>query len=103
MMRQRINREIKQRLIDAHLGGEDYQETALVLGIKRGTAYSIVQRYIVHGAVERPRGGARRLKMDEEMTNTIVQIVELHPEFTLEQIQAELQARLPDKPHVSTL
>ena len=35
------------------------------------------------------------------MRNAVVQIVEAHPEFTLVQIKAELQNRLPHKPRVS--
>lgn len=101
MERQRIPSDVKRRIIMAHEAGDDYIEAARVLGVKRGTAYSIVHRYILEGVIERPRGGRRHQKMDEDMANTVVEIVESQPEFTLAQIKADLQARMPDKPSVS--
>ena len=53
---------------------------------------------------ELPRGGARPAveKLDEEMMRqTLVDIVERYPAFTLLQINAELCVRLPAKPEIS--
>jgi hypothetical protein len=41
--------------------------------------------------------------MDEEMMHEIVEIVEQHPTFTLDQINSQLRARLPLKPHVGRI
>ena len=101
MVRNRVSAEVKQCIIDAHNNGDDYQETARLLGVKRGTAYSIVSRHIRLGVVQRPRGGGRRPKLDQEMKAAAVDIVEESPEFTLEQINAELRTRLPNKPRIS--
>ena len=88
MVRKKISLEIKQRLIDSHLQGQRYQATARILGIKRNTAYtpSSKDMYLVHGVAQKRREGARQVKMDEEMANAAVHIVESHPEFTLGQI-----------------
>ena len=102
MVRTAIPEDVKRRTIESHEAGLDYQETARVLGVKRGTAYYIVRRYTENGVVVRPRGGARIRKMDAAMDEVLVQIVEEHPEWTLTQLKAtQLQLRLPHKPVVS--
>ena len=70
------------------------------LGINRRSAYSIIRRYVLTGHVERRRGGPSHLIVDEDMRNTVVSIVEDHPEFTIEQINDDLRLRLPAKRHV---
>jgi len=73
---------------------------ARVLGVARGTAWSIIRRHIEFGQVARRRGGAHNQKMDDDMVQMCVTIVEAHPEYTLTQINRELRAELPDKPQV---
>ena len=98
---QRISENNKQRLVDCHLNGDDHVELARVLGIKRKTAYSIIARFKATGFVIRRRGGNRRPKITDEIRRTSVDIVEEHPEFTLEQTNEELRRRLPDAAHIS--
>ena len=87
MVRAKITVDTKNRIIAAHARGEDYVEVARILGVKRGTAYSIVARNQANGGVPpRPRGGARNVRLDAEMQLKIVDIVERHPEFTLAQV-----------------
>ena len=58
----------KRRIYDSYLRGDDYLETALLLGIKRTTAYNIVKRANENdGQVAKPRGGRRRNKVSDEM------------------------------------
>ena len=96
-----IGREDKERLVQAHENGQDYYEVAQLLGMKRGTAWGIISRYMRDGeVVVRARGGAQNRKVDAAMRECVVHIVEEHPEFTLNQINQELRAALPDKPHV---
>ena len=103
MLYQRISEVNKQRIVDAHNNNEDYVETARLLGAKRTTAWAIIRRVLENGFVVRPRGGFRQgaSKVDEEMKNTIVTIVEEHAAFTLLQVKNELQVRLPEKPAIS--
>ena len=94
----KINDEDKRRLYDAHQRGKDHVELARQLGIKRTTAWAIINRAQDNGdEVSRPRGSiqAQRVRVSEELTQTAVTIVEEHPEFTLDQVNAELHARLP--------
>ena len=101
MPRQKISLEIKTRIVDAHNNGEDHEDVARLLGAKRDTAYSIIRRHQQTGQVEQPRGGAHNRKVDAEMTACAIQTVEEHPEYTLLQINRELQTTLPRKPRIS--
>ena len=97
----RISRDDKERLITAYENGNDYQELARAMNIRRTTAYSIIRRYIVSGEVERPRGGFRGRKMSEEMVDTACSIVDENNALTLLQINQELRIRLPNAPYVT--
>ena len=68
MVRAKITVNTKNRIIAAHVRGEDYVEVARILGVKRGTAYAIVARNQANGGVlPHPRGGARNVRLDAEM------------------------------------
>ena len=84
----------------AYESHEGYTETARQLDIAQATAYGIIRRYQQHGVVARPRGGARNTRLDTEMIDEIVSVIEEHPEYTLIQINTELRRRLPHKPRV---
>ena len=94
---QRVSTSVKQTIIDAFRKDDDYVEAAKLLGVKRTTAYDNV--------VQQQRGGFRlqRVKVDDEMREMAVRIVEEHPAFTLKQIIQELRVRLPDKPAFNLL
>ena len=51
------------------------------------------------GVVQLPRGGRRNghVKLDDEIRDEILDIVEQHPCHTLKQINANLPTRLPEK------
>lgn len=100
---QRVTTSVKRAIVDAFDRGDDYVEAARLLGVKRTTAYGIVRRWKENGVVEQQRGGLRqqRIKVDEEMLNEVIRIVEEHSAFTLKQILEELHRRLPDKPNIS--
>ena len=74
----------KQRVITAYENLENYQEVAQVLGINRNTAYCIIRGYRKNGAISKPRRGAHNTKVEDEMVETIISIVEEHCEFTLQ-------------------
>lgn len=105
MIYARISSKDKQRLVDAYKANRDYQELASQLGIKRQTAYSIVKRTMTDDweRVERPRGGIRETsqKVNPDMQQKCIEIVEQHPDFTLDQINAELRLQYPTLPVVS--
>lgn len=57
---QRISAQDKERLYAAHMRSEDYVKLARQLGIKRSTAWAIINRaQKIDGQVTVPRGGLR--------------------------------------------
>lgn len=97
-----IGDEDKNRIYAAFNRGEDYLHFAEQLGIKRQTAYAIVRRAEGRdGVVSLQRGGQRPSRVDDEMKATVRDVVIEHPAFTLNQINAELRRRLPDRPQIS--
>ena len=101
--RQAISAIDKQRIVDAFEDAEkDYLEMANMLGTLRGTTWSIVRRYQLAGGevIVRRRGGGRPIKIDQEMQQCLVKLVEQQPNFTWDQLNAEVRRELPDKPVV---
>ena len=95
--------EERQALVDAHLSGEDYLAVATRLRLKRGTAWSIIARYLRRGDVtSRPRGGRTTNKLDDESRDLLVMCLEDEPQLTLKQLAPILQETWPEKPSVSS-
>ena len=64
----------KQRIVDAYNNpNADYVEVAAALDIPRGTAWSIVRRYLEDGEVVVRRGGGRRPVAREEMIGNSIE------------------------------
>lgn len=103
--RQRISVEDKLRLVRAHRNLEDYQLLADQLGINRSTARSIVSTAMRQDdpelIVNKPRGGPRRIKVDDEMREVVEEILGGNPAITLRDLNAEVRRRLPHKPHIT--
>ena len=93
----------RRAIIDAHLAGEDYVEVAARLQLKRGTAWSILSRYLRTGEILcRPRGGSQHHRLDNESKDLLVMCLEDNPQLTLKQMALILQQTWPDKPTLST-
>ena len=105
LRRARVSVEDKLRIVRAYRALENYQLLADQLGINRSTARSIVSQAMRQPdpeAIEnRPRGGARGIKMDEEMRAAVEDILSGNAGITLRDLNAELRRRLPNKPHIS--
>ena len=63
---------------------------------------TILGRHQIMGAVTSPHGGARAeaQKMDADMLWVLLDVIEEHAAYTLQQINVELCARLPHKSEV---
>ena len=94
--------EERWAIIRAHEDGEDYHRVAEQLQIRRGTAWSIIARYVRTGAVATlPRGGPRPAKLDNESIDLLVMCIEENPQLTLNQLNSILRDTWPDKRQVS--
>lgn len=92
----------RRRLVDAYDDNSDFVQLAKDLGIARQTANSIIWRYRDTGEMEPgPRGGARRLKIDEDMIQYLLTQVERKPTITLKELQECMRTDLPAKPRVT--
>lgn len=100
--RNRIPNEVRQRLVRAYDDPtEDYLMIADTLGVNRSTARGILSRYIREGRIEElPRGGRNNVKVDDEMKQCLIDIVEEDCTLTLSAINSELRRRLPRKPNI---
>lgn len=92
----RISTDLKERLVLAWEEGRDFIEVARLLGINVTTARSIVAKYLRDGNINDQRGGRREewVRLTPAVVNEIVDLVEQHPDFTLEQIRGQLQVSL---------
>ena len=62
---------------------QDYVEVADNLGIKRGTAWSIIRRFQSNGVVCKRGGGKKPVKWDINLIAKAIEIIGLHPKFTI--------------------
>ena len=77
----------RQRLVDAFVGGRDYQAVARALGITRQTARKIIVDVKMCGRIKwRPRGGSRQKKIDDEMTAYLLSKIEAKPTSALKEL-----------------
>ena len=97
----RIRNEDRARLVEAFEAGRDYLEMADALGIKHSTARSIITTFATTGRTEKlPTGGARNVKMDEEMKIRLERSLQDNPMMTLGEMQQDLRQNMPQKPPV---
>lgn len=99
----RVSNADRQRLIKAHESNEDVVQLARQMGINTDTARSIIRVWMTEGRMNAlPCGGQRMqsVKMDADMVQTMLEIVQQQPFTTLENINEELRRRRPEKPQV---
>ena len=75
-----VSSEDRRRIIDAYKDGKDYVAVANELGVRRITAWSVVAKWRRTGEVTaRLRGGNRPFKLDDEMRDLVLMIIESDP------------------------
>ena len=93
----RVNNVDRQRLVDAFEDGDDYHELAALLGIPYQTTRSIIRVWLAEGRVQRlPEGGARNIKLSDDMQAFIRDFVLQQPFTTISAVGQELAVRFPD-------
>lgn len=101
--RAQVGNEDRLRIINCFEEGDDWVELAHRMNIKRETARSIIRVWADQGRMEKlARGGATRIKMDNEMKDRLLEIIDQFPFVTLDGINQKLRQALPNKPNVST-
>ena len=86
----------RARIVEAFQEGHDYVVCAARLGVRRGTAYSIIRRFQQTGVTEAAvRGGGRPPKMDAEMRDFCLMLVDDLPSITLKEMNRLMRATWP--------
>lgn len=88
----------RKRLIDKFNENEDFLTTAQELGIKRTTAYSIISKYVKTGEIYSRHGGGRYNKVDNEMIDFLLMLIEATPTITLRELNENLRTIFTNKP-----
>ena len=90
----------KRRIFEIHSNCGDFLTLARSLGIKRTTAYTIVRRWREENP---PKGGSHNRKIDDEILQHAVEILEGIPMLTLKQLNHTIRDKLPIKPQFTAL
>lgn len=99
---QRISDDTKRLIVQAFEAEENILLVAQEQGIKPRTAYTIVRRAMRGDwPPKNPRGGARHLKVDDEVRACLAKILEVNPQATQEAIRFQLEMQLPMKPKIA--
>ena len=102
--RNRIPLEHRERIVR---GFEDEEEGYLVVadthGVNQSTARGIVARYGKGRIQERPRGGKNNVRVNNEMSDYLKEIINENCLPTLARINSEPSRRLPLKPEIHNL
>ena len=90
----------RQRLVNRYNTRRDWRRLAIDLGIKR--ANLVLKRYLEENRTEyRARGGARHVKVSEQMLQALHRYVAEKPTITLNEMRERLTVEFPDAPTVS--
>ena len=93
----------RERIIRAYRDGNDYVTVARQLGVKRTTAWSVVAKWVRTGdSAASPRGGNQPRKIDNDMIDFYLMLIDDDPTITLKRINEIVRASWPHKPRVST-
>ena len=94
-MKKTIPIDIKEKLVKAANNGENYKLLARQMDINVGTASNMVRRVNKrNGTVQLPKGGCYNKKVDEEMKEAVLNIVERKLPFHLETNQGRTGATI---------
>ena len=99
---QRIENVDRQRIVNAFLEGRDWRQVAETLQIKRQSARNVIVNFRRNGSIDRQKqGGHRYSKIDEEMLNFVIDLVEEKPTITLQEMCDRLGVTKPGKPRIT--